>query len=109
MYFNAEEFGKRMQKVRCENHLTQEQLADLLNISRIHVARIERGARTCSIDLLVEIADALHCADSCDEHARVSPAENRRYRHHTSCSRRHDPRRAQCRSGYFASGFQEKR
>ena len=54
MYFNAEEFGKRMQKVRCENHLTQEQLADLLNISRIHVARIERGARTCSIDLLVE-------------------------------------------------------
>lgn len=22
---------------------------------------------------------------------------------------RHDPRRAQCRSGYFASGFQEKR
>lgn len=60
MYFNAEEFGKRMQKVRCENHLTQEQLADLLNISRIHVARIERGARTCSIDLLVEIADALH-------------------------------------------------
>ena len=43
MYFNAEEFGKRMQKVRCENHLTQEQLADLLNISRIHVARIERG------------------------------------------------------------------
>lgn len=26
MYFNAEEFGKRMQKVRCENHLTQEQL-----------------------------------------------------------------------------------
>lgn len=60
MYSNAEEFGKRMQKVRCENHLTQEQLADLLNISRIHVARIERGARTCSIDLLVEIADALH-------------------------------------------------
>ena len=57
---HAEEFGKRMQKVRCENHLTQEQLADLLNISRIHVARIERGARTCSIDLLVEIADALH-------------------------------------------------
>ena len=55
MYSNAEEFGKRMQKVRCENHLTQEQLADLLNISRI-----ERGARTCSIDLLVEIADALH-------------------------------------------------
>ena len=54
MYSNAEEFGKRMQKVRCENHLTQEQLADLLNISRIHVARIERGART------VEIADALH-------------------------------------------------
>lgn len=62
MYSNAEEFGKRMQKVRCENHLTQEQLADLLNISRIHVARIERGARTCSIDLLVEIADALHIA-----------------------------------------------
>ena len=60
MYSNSEEFGKRMQKVRCENHLTQEQLADLLNISRIHVARIERGARTCSIDLLVEIADALH-------------------------------------------------
>ena len=46
-----------MQKVRCENHLTQEQLADLLNVSRIHVARIERGAQACSIDLLVEIAD----------------------------------------------------
>ena len=30
MYFNAEEFGKRMQKVRCENHLTQEQLAEFM-------------------------------------------------------------------------------
>lgn len=60
MYFNAAEFGKRVQESRKAQKLTQEQLADILGIDRAHLGRIEIGAKACSIDLLVELSEALH-------------------------------------------------
>ncbi|MCD8361725.1 MAG: helix-turn-helix transcriptional regulator [Lachnospiraceae bacterium] len=36
--------------------MTQAELADTLNISLDHIRKMERGLRTCSIDLLVELA-----------------------------------------------------
>ena len=38
---------------------SQNQLAEKLNISREHLAKIETAKRTVSLDLLIEIAEAL--------------------------------------------------
>lgn len=48
---------------RKEQRLTQEQLADLCGeagVSRNHIQRIETGAAGCSVDTLIDIANALH-------------------------------------------------
>ncbi|MCD8086245.1 MAG: helix-turn-helix domain-containing protein [Clostridiales bacterium] len=61
MYFDAVKFGKRIQEVRRERGLTQEELADRLRLSsKQYISRIERGECACSIDLLVELVCALH-------------------------------------------------
>ena len=59
MYFNQVEFGERMQEARKLAGMTQEELADMLGIDKNHVSRLERGAKACSIDILVEISAAL--------------------------------------------------
>ena len=48
---------------RKEQRLTQEQLAALCGekgVSRNHMQRIESGAAGCSVDTLIDIANALH-------------------------------------------------
>lgn len=56
MYYNQLETGKRIQKLRRECYLTQEELAIKLNISDRHLRNLERGEYAPSIDLFVEIA-----------------------------------------------------
>jgi len=56
MYYNQLETGRRIQKLRRERYLTQEELAIKLNISDRHLRNLERGEYTPSIDLFVEIA-----------------------------------------------------
>ena len=56
MYFDTKEFGKRLKEIRVIHGLTQEKLAEELNISWDHLSKIERGARSCSIDLLIAIS-----------------------------------------------------
>ena len=52
MYFDAKEFGKRLQDVRKIRGLTQLELSERLGLaSKQHISRIERGEKTCSIDL----------------------------------------------------------
>lgn len=46
----------RIAKLRMEMGMTQQQMADKLNISLAHCRSLETGRRGCSIDLLVEIA-----------------------------------------------------
>ncbi|MCD8146365.1 MAG: helix-turn-helix domain-containing protein [Clostridiales bacterium] len=61
MYFNAKEFGKRLQSARKMRGLTQVELAERLGLSSSqHISKIERGEKTCSIDLLVELSCVLH-------------------------------------------------
>lgn len=55
MYFDPKESGKRIKRLRKENGLTQEQLAEKLNISTSNLGKIERGLQGFSIDLLIEI------------------------------------------------------
>ena len=57
MYFNQVEFGKRIRDERAKLGMTQEELADDLNISHGHLNKIEKGKEGCSIDLLLELAD----------------------------------------------------
>lgn len=55
MYYNQKESGKRIAKLRKERGLTQDQLAEKLNISTSNLGKLERGLQGLSIDLLVEI------------------------------------------------------
>ena len=57
MYFNQVEFGQRIKKERTRLGLTQEELAEQLNIGPVHVYNIENGRKGCSIDLLLEFAE----------------------------------------------------
>ena len=51
--------GKRIQKLRKVRGYTQEELAEILGISRAHTGHIEQGIKTPSLKLLERIAKAL--------------------------------------------------
>ena len=55
MYYDQKESGKRIAKLRKERGLTQDQLAEKLNISTSNLGKLERGLQGISIDLLIEI------------------------------------------------------
>ena len=57
MYFDQEAFGKRLRELRKEKGLSQERVAEAVNVSLVHYRFIERGSRGCSIDLLLDFAD----------------------------------------------------
>ena len=56
MIYDTLEIGRRIQKLRREKGLTQEQLAERLNVSTVHLAKIETGKRGCSLDILLDFA-----------------------------------------------------
>ena len=57
MIYDILETGRRIQKLRREAGLTQEQFAERLNISAVHLAKIETGKRGCSLDILIDFAE----------------------------------------------------
>ena len=59
MNFDHVAFGKRLRETRKERGMTQEQLANALNISTHHLGNIEAGRRGFSIDLLIEVSAVL--------------------------------------------------
>lgn len=56
MYFDSAETGKRIKAIREAKGMTQMKFAEKLNISRSYMNKIEKGTKTASIDLLIEIA-----------------------------------------------------
>lgn len=56
MYFDPVETGKRIKAIREAKGMTQMKFAEKLNISRSYMNKIEKGTKTASIDLLIEIA-----------------------------------------------------
>ncbi len=60
MYYDTMETGKRIQKLRKAKRLTQEQLAEKINIGERHLQKLESGERGGSVDTLVEIALFFH-------------------------------------------------
>lgn len=56
MYFDPAETGKRIKAIREAKGMTQMKFAEKLNISRSYMNKIEKGTKTASLDLLIEIA-----------------------------------------------------
>jgi len=48
--------GRKIKNMRLENDLSQEKLAELVNLSREHISCLERGKHTITIDSLYKIA-----------------------------------------------------
>ena len=53
------DMGKRMKEKRKSLNLTQEQMAEKLNISIKHYGGVERGVAGLSIENLIEVSDIL--------------------------------------------------
>lgn len=60
MGFDQEMFGMRIQRARKQNSMTQQELAMELEIDCQHMSRLERGIRSCSLETLVKISQALN-------------------------------------------------
>lgn len=54
--------GENVRRLREAQNLYQEDLADMLGITRSMVSQIERGARIPTLLLGRDIAQALHCS-----------------------------------------------
>ena len=54
---DLQKIGNFLKELRKEKNLTQEQLAETLNVSRRTVSRWETGSNMPDLDLLMEIAD----------------------------------------------------
>ena len=53
--------GKRIQRFRKKKGLTQEQLAEMINMSPNHLSAIERGVYGVKLDTLVQIINCIDC------------------------------------------------
>jgi transcriptional regulator with XRE-family HTH domain len=54
--------GQNVCRLRTENVLTQEQLAEKAEISRRYLQRIESGQRNPTVDILARLRRALGCS-----------------------------------------------
>ena len=52
--------GSKIKEARERAHLTQEELAEIIDISRTHMSVIERGVKTPKLDTFVKIVKALN-------------------------------------------------
>lgn len=52
-------FGKVLRQVREEKGLTQEKLAELADVDRTYIYRLETGKRSPSLDIVFRISDGL--------------------------------------------------
>lgn len=57
--------GKRIRTERQNLGMTQEQLAEKINVSTTYIGFIERGKRTLTLDKLAKIANELHTSVDC--------------------------------------------
>lgn len=57
---NYKEMGKRIKEGRNKVGITQEKLAEKIDVSPSYISEIERGSSICSLAVLVNIADILN-------------------------------------------------
>ena len=56
---NYREIGKRIRRYRRAKELSQDNLAEMIGLSQVHIGHIETGAVKMSLSTLVSIANAL--------------------------------------------------
>ena len=56
---NIKVVGAKIKSLREQCNMTQEQLAEAVNLSTNHISVIERGVKTPKLDTFVDIANAL--------------------------------------------------
>lgn len=57
---NQSELGLRIKQCRKSNKLTQEQLAEIINVSPHYIYEIEKGMKSMSLSTLAELSIVLH-------------------------------------------------
>ncbi|MHB1467913.1 MAG: helix-turn-helix domain-containing protein [Solirubrobacteraceae bacterium] len=55
----TDQFGEQLRRVRTEQQLTQEQLAEASGLHRTEISLLERGKRTPILDTIVAVANGL--------------------------------------------------
>ena len=56
MYYDQKESGKRIAALRKKNGLTQEELAQKMNVSYSFISKLELGYFGASVDILLELS-----------------------------------------------------
>ena len=59
MGMNYKDLGRRIRMLRQKQHMTQEQLAEKIDMSASFLGHIERGSRVASLETLVKICNVL--------------------------------------------------
>ncbi len=60
MTFDPVKFGERIKQARKLRNMTQEQLAEKMNISLDHLKHLEGASKSCSIDILIGLSESLN-------------------------------------------------
>lgn len=61
---DLQKFGKRLKALRLDHHLTQLELAEILDMSPNFIGMIERGERNTTVENVFKIARALNIKPS---------------------------------------------
>lgn len=59
---NYRDIGQRIRVIRSQRNMTQEQLAEAVGVGTTHISHIETGNSTPSVQVLVDIINALDCS-----------------------------------------------
>lgn len=62
MALDYKTLGKRIKFYRKQRHITQEQMAEQLDLSLSFISQIERGVTKMSLDTFVDICDFIGCS-----------------------------------------------
>lgn len=53
-------FGKRLKEIRKQFHITQQQLGDMVGVTKVSICCYENGTRTPTLETLIDLADSLN-------------------------------------------------
>lgn len=73
----ADRPGPRMKQLRARFGMTQQELADLLDLRRETLSRVESGSQSPSADLLRDLVRVFTMAHAAREHAAAREADDR--------------------------------
>jgi len=79
---NYKIMGRNVAKIRTQKHLTQEQLAEKIDVSTVFISQIETAVRKPSLETIYKLSIALDCTidtlignetlnSKCDEIAKI--------------------------------------